>query len=95
MSESVLFRVVRCGRCSPQVPMNTGTASLLLHRHFGVSLLQLTRPYVLEVRMLVRKLFPPRPSVRVPLLRRTTHCGWINVKDAREHMQSFRQEWPK
>lgn len=45
--------------------------------------------------MLVRKLFPPRPSVCVPLLLWTTHCGWMNVKEAREHTQLLRQEWPK
>ena len=65
------------------------------YSHFGVTVLQLTRPHVPEVRMLVRTPFPLRPSVRVALLLCTTHCGRITAKDATEHMQSFRQEWPK
>ena len=73
----------------------TPVESQSLQDHFGLSVLQLTRPRVPEVGMLVRKLFPPRSSVRVPLLLCTTNCGWINVKEAREHMQSLRQEWPK
>jgi hypothetical protein len=73
----------------------TPVASLSLHGHYGMSVLQLTGSRVSEVRMLVRKLFPPRSSARVPLLLCTTNCGWINVKEARQHMQSCRQEWPK
>jgi len=74
----------------------TKVQSQSLQDHFGLSVLQLTRPRVPEVRMLVRKLFPPRSSVRgVPLLLCTTNCGWINVKEAREHMRSLMQKWPK